>query len=285
MVQSVAAPRENTIGRRAVVLAYTLKWLGRFGFAYLAFCALTMAFQDRLIFFPARGGHVVGPGEDLSLRAEDGVALHARWIPQAGAEHTLLYLHGNAGNLADRSDLLEVFHEFGANVLALEYRGYGRSEGSPSEAGLYRDARAAYAWAVARAPAKQLVVFGESLGGGPACELASTREVGGVILLSTFTSIADMAARSFPWLPVRLLVRTRFDNLSKVGRIKAPKLIIHSRTDEVVPFEMGPRLFEAAAEPKSALWLDRAGHNETFYTAGQRVTRAVKGFLQGLKAE
>jgi uncharacterized protein len=279
---TVAAPRENTTGRREVTLAYTLKWAGRFGFAYLAFCGLIRLFQDRLIFFPTRGGRVVGPGEDLRLRASDGTTLHARYIERPGAIQTLLYLHGNAGNLAGRSDLLEIFGDFGANVLALEYRGYGQSEGTPSEAGLYRDTNAAYDWAVARAPAQKLVVLVESLGGGPACELASTRPVGGVILLSTFTSIADMAARSFPWLPVRWMVRTRFDNLSKLRKIEAPKLIIHSRTDEVVPFEMSQRLFEAATEPKSALWLDRAGHNETFYAERQRVTRAVRSFLESL---
>jgi fermentation-respiration switch protein FrsA (DUF1100 family) len=275
--------RENEVSRRAAVLAYTLKYAAPFVLAYLLLCALMLNFQDQLIFFPKRGGTVVGPGEDLNLRAEDGVALHARWIPRAGAEHTLLYFHGNAGNLADRSPLLEAFQHFGANLLALEYRGYGQSAGTPSELGLYRDARAAYDWAVARVPANKLVLFGESLGGGPACELASTRQVGGVILLSTFTSIADMAARSFPWLPVWWMVTTRFDNLTKIGRIKAPKLIIHSRGDEVVPFDMGPRLLAAAREPKTALWLDSAGHNETFYAHGQRVVQAVRRFLEGLK--
>jgi fermentation-respiration switch protein FrsA (DUF1100 family) len=272
-----------TTGRRALALANTLKFTGKLLFAYIVFGVLLMSFQDRLIFFPTRGGQVAGPGVDLTLRAEDGPALHARYIEHPGAQYTLLYFHGNAGNLENRSELLELFADFGANVLALEYRGYGQSEGDPSEAGLYLDARAAYDWAVARVPAKKLVLLGESLGGGPACELASTREVGGVILLSAFTSVADMAARSFPWLPVRWIVRTRFDNLAKIPKIRAPKLIIHSRTDEVVPFEMGPRLFAAAAEPKTSLWLDRAGHNETFYSQGQRVTKAVKAFLQSLQ--
>jgi uncharacterized protein len=270
-------------GRRALALAYTLKYAGRLLFAYIVVGVLLMSFQDRLIFFPTRGGQVAGPGVDLKLRAQDGTALHARYIDHPGAQYTLLYFHGNAGNLENRSELLEMFAGFGAHVLALEYRGYGQSEGDPSEAGLYLDARAAYDWALARAPAKKLVLLGESLGGGPACELASTREVGGVILLSTFTSVADMAAHTFPWFPVRWIVRTRFDNLAKIPKIRAPKLIIHSRTDEVVPFEMGPRLLAAAAEPKTALWLDRGGHNETFYSQGQQVTNAVKAFLQTLQ--
>lgn len=260
--------------------AYRL--FGTLGLAYACLVAITMAFEDRLIFFPTRGGRVNGPGVDLELRAEDGVRLHARFIERPGAQQTLLYLHGNAGNLATRSDLLGVFAGFGAHVLALEYRGYGQSAGEPSERGLYLDARAAYDWAAARGAADRMVVLGESLGGGPACELASTRQVGGLILLSSFTSIADMGALSFPWLPVRFLVRTRFDNLAKIPRIGAPKLIIHSRADEVVPFEMGQRLFASAREPKQALWLERARHNDAFYTEPERVAGGIAAFLRGL---
>jgi hypothetical protein len=241
-----------------------------------------MALEDRLIFFPTKGGHVTGPGRDLELRAEDGVRLHARFIERPGAAHTLLYLHGNAGNLASRSDLLSQLSQVDANVLALEYRGYGQSAGDPSEHGLYLDAAAAYDWALGRGPASTLWLLGESLGGGPACELASTREVGGLILLAAFTSIADMAALSFPWLPVKWMVRTRFDNLSKLPQVRAPIMVIHGRHDEVIPFEMGQRLFARAAQPKRALWLDQAGHNDVFYTEAKRVTTAITAFISGL---
>jgi fermentation-respiration switch protein FrsA (DUF1100 family) len=172
--------------------------------------------------------------------------------------------------------------DYGVHVLALEYRGYGQSEGEPSEKGIYEDAAAAYEWAVKRVQPKKLVLLGESLGGGPACELASKREVGGLILLSTFTSIEAMAARSFPWLPVKWLVRTRFDNEAKIKNVRAPKLFIHSRQDEVVPFEMGERLYEVAAEPKRSLWLERGGHNETFYNYGSTLTKEVRAFLKAL---
>lgn len=247
------------------------------GFA--ACVVLLMALEDRLIFFPTKGGRVRGPGVDLELRAADGVRLHARYIELPGAARTLLYLHGNAGNLPDRSELLEQLTRTGAHVLALEYRGYGQSDGTPSEAGVYLDAQAAYDWAVTQAPAGSLWVLGESLGGGPACELASTREVGGLILLTAFTNIPDMAALSFPWLPVRLVVRTRFDNLAKVSRVRAPVLVIHGRHDELVPFVMGERLFERAAEPKRSLWLERAGHNDVFYTEGELVINAIRQFM------
>lgn len=281
------APGTVTAGparSRRLLAAQVGRVFGTLGLAYAGLVAITMAFEDRLIFFPTRGGRVTGPGVDLELRAADGVRLHARFIERPGAQRTLLYLHGNAGNLASRSDLLEVFAQFGEHVLALEYRGYGLSAGEPSERGLYLDTRAAYDWATVRTPPDRLVLLGESLGGGPACELASTRPVGGLILLSSFTSIADMGALSFPWLPVRFMVRTRFDNLAKIPHIEAPKLIVHSRADEVVPFEMGQRLFASAREPKQALWLERARHNDPFYTEAERVTGAISAFLRGLGA-
>jgi len=249
---------------------------------YVALLVLIVALEDKLIFFPTRGGRVSGPGRDLQLTASDGVRLHARYIEVPGARHTLLFLHGNAGNLAGRSQQLQLLSAAGAHVLAIDYRGYGSSEGRPSEAGVYLDARAAYAWATAQTPAQRVVLLGESLGGGPACELAATHEVGGLILLSTFTSVADMAALQFPWLPVRYLVRTRFDNFARIGKVRAPKLFIHSRSDELVPFAMGARLFDAAPEPKRALWLEQPGHNETFALEAQRVTQALQEFLQSL---
>jgi fermentation-respiration switch protein FrsA (DUF1100 family) len=269
----------HVIGRalRAVLIAIAL--------GYIVCLALLMAFEDRLIFFPTRGGRVSGPGVDLELRAKDGVSLHARYIEQPGATQTLLYLHGNAGNLANRSDVLVQLTATGAHVLALDYRGYGQSDGSPSEAGVYLDARAAYDWAVARAPGSSLWLLGESLGGGVACELAAAREVGGLILLSAFTSIADMAALSFPWLPVRLLVRTRFDNLEKLARVRAPVLVIHGRRDELVPFEMGERLFERARQPKRALWLEHAGHNDVFYSEGERVAEAIRELMSSVSSD
>jgi fermentation-respiration switch protein FrsA (DUF1100 family) len=239
-----------------------------------------MAFEDRLIYFPTRGGRVQGAGEDVALRSADGVHLHARYLAGDASASTLLYFHGNAGNLGERSDLLEYFAGLGVAVLALDYRGYGQSEGVPSEAGLYADARAAYDWLRERTPAERIVLMGESLGGGPACELAATVPIGGLILLATFTSVPDMAAHFYPWLPARWLVRTRFDNLSKIARVRAPKLFVHSRLDEVVPFEMGQRLFSAAAEPKQALWLERSSHNALFLVEESQLQAALREFLQ-----
>ncbi|HKP59618.1 MAG TPA: alpha/beta hydrolase [Polyangiales bacterium] len=251
---------------------------------YVALLGILMAFEDRLIYFPVRGGRVLGAGEDVTLRSADGVRLHARYVARDPAAPTLLYLHGNAGNLAGRSELLEYFSGLGANLLALEYRGYGQSEGVPSEAGLYADARAAHAWLRERTPAARIVVMGESLGGGPACELAASEPIGGLILVATFTSVPAMAAHYYPWLPTRWIVRTRFDNLSKIARVRVPKLFVHSRMDEVIPFEMGQRLFAAASEPKQALWLERSSHNALFLVEEPALGAAIKDFLQRLAA-
>jgi fermentation-respiration switch protein FrsA (DUF1100 family) len=244
--------------------------------------ALLMALEDSLIYFPTRGGRVTAPGEDVWLRAADGVKLHAFRSDPGGAERTLLYLHGNAGNLAGRSEVIEFFAQLGVRVLALDYRGYGRSEGEPSEAGLYADALAAYGWLVAREPAQRIVLFGESLGGGPACELAATQTVGGLVLHSTFTSVPDMAARTFPFLPVRFLARTRFDNLAKIARITAPKLIVHGRRDEVIPFAMGERLLRAARPPVQHVWLEQSLHNDAYWVEARRLGAALRAFLASL---
>jgi fermentation-respiration switch protein FrsA (DUF1100 family) len=244
--------------------------------------ALLMALEDSLIYFPTRGGRVTAPGEDVWLRAADGVKLHAFNSDPGGAERTLLYLHGNAGNLAGRSEVIEFFLQLGVRVLALDYRGYGQSEGKPSEAGLYADALAAYGWLAAREPAQRIVVFGESLGGGPACELAVTQTVGGVVLHSTFTSVPDMAARTFPFLPVRFLARTRFDNLAKIARIAAPKLIVHGRRDEVIPFAMGERLLRAARPPVQHVWLEQSLHNDAYWVEARRLGAALRAFLASL---
>ena len=261
----------------------TLRWLALLlCVGYVAVSLVVMSLEDRFIFFPMRGGQVTGPGQDVLLQADDGVKLQARYLAQPEATQTLLYLHGNAGNLANRSELLVLLAHLGVNVLALDYRGYGQSEGTPSEAGVYRDASAAYRWLRERTAPSNIVVLGESLGGGPACELALHQPVGALILQSTFTRIADMAALVFPWLPTRLILRTRFDNLAKVRRIAVPKLFIHSARDEVIPYAMGQRLFAEAAAPKTSLWLTRSGHNDAFFVETERMMSGVSAFLRGL---
>ena len=203
-----------------------------------------MLFEESLIYFPDKGG--VGPspspGQDVYLQTSDGVRIHGWYVTHPKAQMTLLWLHGNAGNIEIRRDLLEGLRGLPAHVLVIDYRGYGNSEGKPSEDGIYRDARAAYDWLLTRTAPERIVIFGKSLGGAPACELASQVRCGGLIIQSSFTRAGDMASRVMPFFPARWLVRTRFDNLGKVARIGCPKLFIHAVDDEMIPFSMGERL-------------------------------------------
>jgi fermentation-respiration switch protein FrsA (DUF1100 family) len=238
-----------------------------------------MLTEDRLIFFPSRGGVGSSPGDEVWLTSADGVSIHGWYLSHPAATHTLLHLHGNAGNLEDRRAILMRLRDVPLNVLAIDYRGYGRSSGTPSESGLYADTLAAYTWLCNRGPATNLIAYGESLGGGPATELAATQRIGALVLQSTFTNIADMAALTFPWLPVRWLLRTRFDNLAKLPRVSVPKLIIHSRSDELIPFSMAERLYRSAPAPRHGLWLDQSGHNELFALEAESVLVGLQRFI------
>lgn len=242
-----------------------------------------MWFEDRFIYDPEKNGVGKSPGEDVWLRTTDGVRIHGWFVSHPRASAAILWLHGNAGNVEHRRAALEELRRLPADVLLVDYRGYGRSEGVPSEAGLVADARAGYDWLAERFHPSGIVVLGESLGGGPACELALAREVGGVVLQSTFTSIRDMVPHVLPIVP-RRLVRTRFDNLAKVPRITAPKLFVHSRDDRVVPFEMGERLAAAAAAPKRTEWFERAGHNGFWASEPVRYRACLRGFLEEVAA-
>jgi fermentation-respiration switch protein FrsA (DUF1100 family) len=173
----------------------------------------------------------------------------------------MLVCHGNAGNISHRLDTCIALLATGVNVFVFDYRGYGRSEGRPSEEGTYRDAQAAYQWLRQKGfPGTNIVAFGESLGGGVATELAVREPVGGLVLQSTFTSIPDMGAELFPWLPVRWLGTIRYDTHSKLPRLKVPVLVMHSPADELVGFHHGQRNFAAANEPK-LFWELRGDHN------------------------
>ena len=238
--------------------------------------------ESRFIYKPLRVGQVVGPGHDVKLETADGVTLHARYVLRPYAYFNLLYLHGRSGSLATRSRLLQYFVSVNANVLAVDYRGYGQSTGTPCEAGLYTDALTAYQWLVSHVPAQSVVVIGEGLGAAPACELAAAQPVAGLVSISAFSSLPQLAAAHYPWLPTGWVVRSRFDVLDKIARVQAPKLIVHSRADERVPFAMGERLFAAALEPKQALWLDAAKHGEVYSTSGEQLKIGLEQFLATL---
>ncbi|MGA4580043.1 alpha/beta hydrolase [Limisphaera sp. VF-2] len=250
-------------------------------------------FEHRQIYFPTRtleaSGRELGrPVEELELRTPDGLRLHGWYFPadphSPRASWAMLVCHGNGGNISHRLDLAGALLQTGAAVLLFDYRGYGRSEGRPSETGTYRDARAAYEWLRGRGhPPGHIVAVGESLGGAIAAHLATEVPVGGLILLGAFTSIPDIGSELYPWLPVRWLARTRYDTRAHLRQIQVPVLILHSREDSLVRYHHAEANFAAAPGRK---WLRelRGDHNESL-TDTERITAAVEEFLRNLEAD
>jgi fermentation-respiration switch protein FrsA (DUF1100 family) len=248
-------------------------------------------FEDLFIYFPSRGSAGTPaerglPYEDVELTAADGVRLHGWFVP--GREPlTLLWFHGNAGHIGHRLEHLALMHQrLGVSVFMHGYRGYGRSEGRPSEAGFYRDADASLAYLRARPDVGPdgVVLYGQSLGSAVAVELASRERVRGLILEAPFASIPAMARAVYPFLSVWPFLRTRYDSLSRIGDVEAPVLILHSEKDEIVPYQQGRDLYAAAREPKRFHTIVGAGHNDAFYRGGQGYWQALEGFLAELRA-
>ena len=229
-----------------------------------------MRIEESLIFFPARypEGDWQPEGlsfEDARFQAADGVRLHGWYLPHPNPRATVLFSHGNAGNLSHRADAMRVLNQLvGVSVLIYDYRGYGRSEGKPDEKGVLADARAARAWLAEREDIAEtdIVQMGRSLGGAVAVDLAAADGARALVLESTFTSMPDVAAWHYRWLPVRLLMHTRFDSLAKIDAYHGPLLLSHGDADTIVPYESGRKLFEAANEPKHFLTIPDGDHND-----------------------
>ena len=227
------------------------------------------------------------PFEDVRFEASDGIKLHAWFFPasaqRARSKFVFLVCHGNGGNVSHRVQLYQTLLATGTSVFAFDYRGYGRSQGRCSEAGTYLDAQAAYRWLQRRGFAPEtILLFGESLGGAVASDLATRERVGGLVLQSTFTSIPDIGAELFPWLPVRRLGSIRYDTLSRLPQIKVPLLIMHSRADRLVGFHHAEKNFAAANEPK-LLWELEGDHNDSLFDA-PRLLKGIERFLQMVEA-
>jgi fermentation-respiration switch protein FrsA (DUF1100 family) len=249
-----------------------LKVLTVGGVAYAALLAIVFLLQGCLIYFPDMGQQILRTPKDAGLdyetvwlTTEDGVRIEAWYVPAPAARGAALLAHGNAGNIAHRVDYAPMFHRLGYSLLLLEYRGYGRSEGRPSEKGTYADVRAAWRHLVtARGfPSERIVLVGESLGGAVVARLAADERPGALVLASSFVSVPELAAELYPWLPARWLARYRYDTLEALERISCPVLIAHSRQDDIVPFRHGERLFAAVKGPKAFLEL-AGGHNDSF---------------------
>ncbi len=246
--------------------------------------------QPRLLYGPVREIGITPAAlglayEEATFPSADGVKLTGWYVPAEKSANTVLLCHGNGGNLSHLLDSLQLFHKLDLNCFAFDYRGYGRSTGRPTETGTYLDAQAAYDWL--RGPKglrpDQIILFGRSLGGSIAAYLAGRVPCRGLVVESAFTSYLDIAARLYPYLPVRWFARFlyRYDTLGYLRDVRCPVLVIHSRDDELVPFEHGVRLFEAAHEPKR--FVEVVGsHNEGFLLSGDAYKEAWRRWLESV---
>ncbi len=204
----------------------------------------------------------------VRLTTTDGLQLSAWYVPAADERGVILFCHGNAGNISNRISTLELLNELGFSTFIFDYRGYGRSEGKPTEDGTYRDAEAAWQYLHSQGyNESEIIIMGRSLGASVAAELAHRHKPKAVVLESSFTSVPDVAAELYPLLPVRWLSRFEYNTIDYLQSITAPVLIVHSRDDEIIPFSHGQRLFAAAKPPKQFLEL-KGGHNESIYVSG-----------------
>jgi fermentation-respiration switch protein FrsA (DUF1100 family) len=250
---------------------------------------IMMLFQENILLYRAAGASAswcqppAGVSvEDIGLAAADGTPLHAWWSAPWGwrpADGALLFCHGNGGNLSDRGGCFLPFQRhLETGVLVVEYPGYGRSGGAPSERGCYAAGDAAYDWLTQTRGVRgdRVILYGGSLGGGVATDLAVRRPHRALVLVSTFTSFPDQAQKVCPWLPARWLVRNRFDNLAKIASVSGPVFVAHSRADTLVPFWIGERLFAAVAGPKRFFAMDNWDHNDQ---PEPRAYAALRAFL------
>lgn len=260
---------------------------------YAALVALVYVFQTRLVYFPQIGRQIAATPqayglayEPVTLTTSDGEKLAAWWVPHQRAAGAVVIFHGNAGNISHRIDYLTMFHRLGYSSLLVDYRGYGRSTGSPSEEGTYRDAEAAWHWLTRERgmPARDIVVLGESLGGAVAVWLAARVAPRALVVASCFTSVPDLGAQVYPFLPVRLISRFSYDSLGTIKSVNAPVLIAHSREDDIIPFSHGKALYDAAPEPRQFLEM-RGGHNDGFIFMRQEWVAQLAAFLESARAQ
>jgi len=282
------SPADDERGPGARPTRRRWRWLARVLVLLLLTYLMLRWFEHRQVFYPSRtldasGGELGRPFEDIYFQAGDGTKLNGWFFPADAtsprAHLAFLICHGNAGNISHRLDLCAVLLRAGVNVFVFDYRGYGRSEGRLGEEGTYRDAQAAHQWLRQKGfPRKNIIAFGESLGGGVASELALREELGGVVLQSTFTSIPDIGAELFPWLPVRWISTIKYDTRAKLPRLKLPLMIMHGRADELIRFHHAEQNFAAANEPK-LFWELEGGHNDPL-SDSQRFADGIELFLQ-----
>jgi len=256
--------------------------------AYLAVVAYMYLGQARKVYLPDLPSRELGaspadiglPFDNVWLHTDDGLRLHAWYVPAVGERATVLYFHGNSGNISQRLDSVRIFHDLKLSVLLFDYRGFGRSEGRPSEEGTHRDALAAWKYLAQqrRVASQRLVILGRSLGASMAAWLASQRPAAALVVESTFTSVPDLAAELLWWLPARRLVRFQYATRDYLAAVHCPVLVAHSPDDEIIPYRHGEALFAAASEPKQLLRL-RGNHEDGFMLSGEHYVHGLDRFL------
>ena len=271
--------------------------LGVLAAAYGGLALWLFVFQSNMVFYPETGREIIAtpeqiglPYEDIHLKTSDGIDLHGWYIPAVRPRGTVLFLHGNAGNISHRLDSVQMFHRLGYSTLIFDYRGYGNSGGAPTEQGTYRDAEAAWRYLTEQRniPSCRIVLFGESLGGAVGAWLAARQKTdaqksaaqkpAALVIASGFTSVPDLGQQLYPYLPVRWLARIRYDTRESLRSVAVPVLVAHSSQDDIIPFEHGQALFAAANPPKQFLEL-AGGHNDGFIFMREAWIKALGDFL------
>lgn len=235
--------------------------------------------MEAIEFFPSVMGLTY---EDIYMDTEDGLRLNAWFIPAKDSKFTILFCHGNGGNISHRIDKIEILNKLGLNVFIFDYRGYGKSNGRPSERGLYKDALASYEYLVSKKgiSKEHIIVYGESLGGAVAVNLVSKKNARALITESAFSSARDVARAVYPLFPV-FLMSSKFDSSKKIKDINIPKLIIHSKNDDIVPFDQSVKLFNSSKEPKKHVVLMGA-HNSSYMDSLDLYTSSIHDFVNEL---
>jgi fermentation-respiration switch protein FrsA (DUF1100 family) len=256
--------------------------------ALLIWTIVLMILEEKFIYFPQKypkgtydQAQSIPNLRDCWIKTEDSVTIHAWFAPAESAKATFVVSHGNAGNISHRSLLLRSLQRHGLNVLMYDYRGYGRSEGTPSEDGIYKDGLAAYDYAANLSEVKpgRVFLWGTSLGGAVAIDVATHRRAAGLILESTFTSAKDVARIVYPFLPVHLFMHTKLNSLEKIRTLAIPILLIHGAHDSIIPIGLGRKLFNAANEPKDFYEIPNADHNDTFFMGGDDYFARIDHFV------
>ena len=261
--------------------------LGILAAAYGGLMLLVLIFQSHLVFYPETGREIIAtpaqfglPYDDIHLQTSDDISLHGWFVPAPQARGTVLFLHGNAGNISHRLDSVRMFQRLGYSTLIFDYRGYGSSGGAPTEQGTYRDAEAAWRYLIEQRhiPPCRIVLFGESLGGAVAAGLAARQKPAALVIASGFTSVPELGQQLYPYLPIRWLARIRYDTREYLRAVTVPVLVAHSQEDDIVPIEHGRALFAAAHPPKQFLEL-AGGHNEGFIFMREAWVKVLEDFL------